>query len=279
MAYKKTEMGVAVDRASAPPPGTAERWAWDYVTSLELDDKLASPPRALSWEAEPPARRLDRPGRPSQLTVSDRATRTPRPGALVSPRRRAQLVHTFVHHELQAAELMCWAMLCFPDTPLAFRRGLLSIASDEIRHMRMYLAHLGALGFRWGDFSVRDWFWERVPRCSDAAAFVATLGIGFEGGNLDHSARFAALFRAAGDARGAALVERIGAEEVAHVRFALRWYRTFTGDDELLRWAEHLPAPLSPTLMRGRRLDRGRRLEAGMSERFVAELERARTTA
>jgi uncharacterized ferritin-like protein (DUF455 family) len=120
---------------------------------------------------------------------------------------------------------------------------------------------------------VRDWFWERIPLCPDAASFVATMGMGFEGGNLDHTARFAAMFREAGDAQGAALVERVGAEEVAHVRFALRWYQKLSGDDALERWAERLPAPLSPMLMRGRVMDRERRLAAVMSQLFVDALD------
>ena len=87
---------------------------------------------------------------------------------------------------------MCWAILAFPETPPSFRRGLMAIAREEVRHMGLYLEHLGVLGHAVGDFEVRDWFWERVPSCESPAAFVATMGIGFEGGNLDHSERFAA---------------------------------------------------------------------------------------
>ncbi len=54
--------------------------------------------------------------------------------------------------------------------------------------------------------------------------FVAALGIGLEGANLDHTARFAERFRAVGDEAGAALQERICAEEVPHVRFAASWF-------------------------------------------------------
>ena len=59
---------------------------------------------------------------------------------------------------------MAWAVLAFPETPLEFREGLVRIALDEIRHMRIYAEQIARLGYRVGSFAVRDWFWERVPR-------------------------------------------------------------------------------------------------------------------
>jgi uncharacterized ferritin-like protein (DUF455 family) len=203
--------------------------------------------------------------------------------ALQSADRRARLVHAFLHHELQAAELMAWALLAFPDTPRAFRRGLLGVFGDEVRHMGLYAGDLARRGLAPGDLPVRDWFWERIPSCADATAFVATMGIGFEGGNLDHAARFAARFRAAGDLEGAAIQERVGREEIAHVRFAVRWFRVFTGcapdDDGLLdgeaafaRWREALPSPLTPLVMRGDPVAREARARAGLGAGFVDAL-------
>jgi uncharacterized ferritin-like protein (DUF455 family) len=258
--------------AEAPAPGTVERWAWDYVVSTDLDVKLSPPPPPGAWELSPPPRRLERPGRPASLTLSSRAMKTPGPEALRSPGRRAQLVHTFLHHELQAAELMCWALLAFPGAPRAFRRGLVRIALDEVRHMGLYREHLAGLGHHYGDFPVRDWFWERVPQVPTAAHFVAVLGVGLEGANLDHTARFAEKFRAIGDEAGARIQEQVGAEEIPHVRFALRWLRVWAKSADFPVWAAHLPPPLSPLLMRGKPLDRERRRRSGFSEPFMDEL-------
>jgi uncharacterized ferritin-like protein (DUF455 family) len=259
---------------TVPPAGTLERWAWDYVRAATLEAKLAPPPRPTRWEDSPPPRAGLRPGRPPELEPRARRPKTPRPGALVDPRKRAQLLHTFFHHELQAAELMCWAMLAFPDTPRAFRKGLTSIALDEVRHMALYAGHIERLGFAVGDFGVRDWFWDRVPSVAEPAAFVALLGIGFEGANLDHSARFAQLFRAVGDEEGARIQEQVGREEEPHVRFAVHWFERFAGGLEWERWRAHLPAPLSPIVMRGKRMVREARHRAGMGEAFLDALER-----
>ena len=258
-----------------PPPDTLQRWAWDYVTTTDLSHKLAPPPPPRCFEPDgAPPRRLPRPGRPAELVARREKWKTPGPEALRSPRRRAQLLHTFLHHELQAAELMCWAILAFPTTPRAFRSGLAAIAEDEVRHMGLYAACLAGLGHRYGDFPVRDWFWERVPSAASPVHFVAALGMGFEGANLDHTLRFADRLRAAGDEAGAALEEQIAREEVPHVRFAIHWFRVFTGRDDFATWSAHLPPPLSPLLMRGAPIDRAGRIRAGFSEAFVDELSR-----
>jgi uncharacterized ferritin-like protein (DUF455 family) len=182
------------------------------------------------------------------------------------------VVHTFLHHELQAAELMCWAILAFPESSPKFRSGLAKIACDEVRHMNLYAEHLVSLGSSFGAFPVRDWFWERVPKAETAAHFVATMGMGFEGGNLDHTLRFAERFRSSGDLEGARLQEIIFEEEIPHVRFALSSFRAMTGRDDFASWARHLPPPLSPMVMRGNPLERDGRSRAGFSAGFVDEL-------
>jgi uncharacterized ferritin-like protein (DUF455 family) len=260
------------EELAPPPEGTIERWAFDYVLSQDLETKLAPPPPPDLWESSPPARRIARPGRPPELKVAARSAKTPGKDAIREPAKRAQIVHTFLHHELQAAELMGWALLAFPETPRAFRRGLVKIALDEVRHMGMYRGYLASLGHRAGDFPVRDWFWERVPKSPSAAHFVAVLGMGLEGANLDHAARFAERFRAIGDEAGASMQEVIGAEEVPHVRFALRWFERFTKSAEFAAWTEHLPPPLSPLLMRGAPMNRASRRRSGFSEAFLDEL-------
>jgi len=257
---------------AAPEPGTLQRWAWDYVTSTSLAHKQAPPPRPERVERDPPARRIEAPGRPVELAPVPPRSRPSR-GGLRDRRRRAERVHTFFHHELQATELIAWALLAFPEAPPEFQRGVVREIGDELRHMGLYASHLERLGFEVGSFGVRDWFWERVPAARTALEFVAILGIGFEGGNLDHSARFAGLFREAGDEEGARIQEQIGAEEVAHVRFARLWFERWAGPLTLERWAELLPPPLTPKVMRGRRLDRESRRRAGMSEAFLDALE------
>jgi uncharacterized ferritin-like protein (DUF455 family) len=253
-----------------PEAQTVERWAWDYVTSTSLAQKLAPPPVPDRWEDSPPVRRIPAPGRPPELRVVPRAAKK---RGLGSPGGRAQAMHNFLHHELQAAELMMWALLAFPGAPAAFRAGLVRIACDEVRHMNLYAGEIARLGHEVGDFVVRDWFWERVPACPDPLAFVAVMGLGLESANLEHASAFAARFREAGDPAAARVQELVGREEILHVRFGASWFVTWSGGLDFESWRRALPPPLSPWLMRARPLARQARLLAGFTPSFLDALD------
>ena len=103
-------------------------------------------------------------------------------------------------------------------------------------------------------------------------SFVALMGMGLEGANLEHAPAFAARFRAVGDEAGALIQERVAAEELAHVRMATRWFTRWTGGCNFDEWVSHLPPPLSPRLLRGEPIAKDLRRKAGMSDDFIAAL-------
>ncbi len=253
-----------------PAVGTVERWAYDFVSTTNLAEKLDPVAPPLLWENRTQALVLLKPGRPAELVAREHKKKTPK---VVLPERRAQVLHTFLHHELQAAELMAWAILAYPETPTAFRKGLLGICRDEIRHLQMYRDHLTTLGHPYGCFSINDWFWKRVPAENPTPAhFVARLGIAFEGANLDHGARYVAAFAAAGDERAAEIQAQIVAEEVPHTAFGLHWFKIFTGEDAFDRWRTYLPKPISPAMARGLPMNLEARRKAGFSSEFLEAL-------
>lgn len=263
-----------VSPGAKDPPATAEDWCLGYLQAASLEEKLApSPPPTRFQEPRPRPLRVEAPSRPAPLEVTAKAPKTLRKGALLHPPRRAQMIHTFLHHELQAAELMAWAVLAFPETPEPFRRGLLEVLKDELRHMGHYRDALRALGFEVGDFPVRDWFWSRIPRAQTPAQFVASMGMGLEGGNLDHADRYAGWFRELEFLDLAVMMDRVRDEEVAHVRFAATWFERFTGCRDFSTWVETIPEPMTPKLFKGRPFNRRQRLEAGMDAEFLHQLE------
>jgi len=257
---------------SAPAFADVEAWAQHYVLTADLHFKVMppAPPSHFREAAEP--LRLSQPGRPPEFRAARRGERTPRLQALKEPHYRARAMHAFFHHELQAAELMCWALLAFADAELEFRKGLLGICLDEIRHMNLYREHIELLGCQIGDFGVREWFWKRVPSCPTKLAFVSVMGMGLEAANLEYAGDFAARFRAVGDEVGARIQERIAKEEIAHVGFATRWFARWTGGCDFETWAAELPPPLSPWVMHGNPIAEGPRKKAGMSAQFIAAL-------
>lgn len=261
-----------------PEPSSIERWAHDYVLAEDWAYKLRPPALPERFASTERALRIPAPGRGAGFVLSDSGHKSTGSSALRSPLARAKLMHTFLHHELQAAELMAWAVCAFPEAPVALRRGLLAILHDELRHMRLYAALLEARGHAPGSFPVRDWFWQRVPTVPDMRGFLATLGLGFEGANLDHASRFAERFREAGDDEAADVQARIAREEIPHVRFAARWFRELSpspleGSELFEAFRLALPAPLSPMVMRGRPLARAARAQAGLDERYLDALE------
>jgi len=253
-------------------PPDVEAWAEHYLLSTALSDKLSPPPPPSRFREGATPLRLAEPGRPPEFRLARRGERTPKLEALKEPQYRARALHAFFHHELQAAELMCWALLAFADAEVELRKGLLAICLDEIRHMNLYRGHIQVLGFKIGDFGVRDWFWKRVPTCPTKLSFVAVMGMGLEAANLEYAGDFAARFRAVGDEAGALIQERIAKEEVAHVGFATRWFARWTGGCDFETWAAELPAPLSPWVMHGNPIAESARRRAGMSREFIAAL-------
>ncbi len=252
---------------------TIERWAHDFLTTTSLEAKLSPPPPPSVFEATPRRELVMQPGRPPELVARVGRKKGVRAGALKNVGKRAALLHTFMHHELQAAELFAWALLAFPETPEPFRRGLLGICRDELRHMGLYRVHLETLGCPFGSQPINDWFWKRVPdENATPAQFVARLGIGFEGANLDHGARFTEYFTAAGDPRAAEIQAQITEEEIAHAAFGLHWFGVFTGTHDFETWRAYLPAPLTPAMTRGAEMNLVARGRAGYPQAFLDAL-------
>ena len=253
------------------PANSVDDWAHDYITTKSLQTKCrpASPPAEFSLH--PPLAPAF-PGRPVELVDSAEKPRSFKPGSLVRPEARAQLNHKFWHHELQAAELFCWAFLRFPDAEAEFRRGLIKIAGDELRHMSLYEQRIQSEGYELGSFPVRDWFWDRLPTCQSPLQFVALMGMGLEAANLEHTQRFAQWFRSAGDEASARVQDQVGLEEINHVRFSNHWFATWSGGITFEGWKATLPPPLSPLLMKGKTIARERRLKAQFPASFIDEL-------
>jgi len=255
----------------------ARAYAERIVTSTSLDDKLA-PPGDLgdaAFEDAGAPLRLAAPGRPANLPiVPGRRTRVPPLAGMRDPQQRARILHALANHELQAIELFAWAVLAFPTTPIAFRRGLLAILADEQRHLALYLERLAAHGLAFGDQPVTGHFWNKLDHLTGPCELVCAMNLTFENANLDFAADYAAAARAAGDEATARVLEQVHAEEISHVHFGWVWLRRLAGPgDAWPAYLAHVRPPLGPARARGARFDREARRRAGLDEAFIAALE------
>ena len=254
---------------------TIREYALALLEAETLAGKLAPPPRDLADDAPGPELRVASPHRPPGLAIRDgREARVPKVEGMADPAQRRRILHALANHELQAAELFAWALLAFPDTPGAFRRGCLGVLAEEQTHLGMYVARIEALGGRFGDHAVSGHFWRRAERIDSPLSFVCTMGLTFENANLDFAGEHARAARDAGDEETARVLERVHGDEIRHVRFAWDW---------LLAWKEpaHTPweawcaavaPPLGPSRARGAAFDAAARLAAGLDEDFVGRL-------
>lgn len=279
-----TDQSPSLATSEAPPEGrwngvpagrtcddSVERWAYEYIATTELAHKRTPPKVPSRWAGGTHGLQVPKaPGRPRELEVVPKVARSGY--GTKSQEARARTIHTFLHHELQAAELMAWAILRFPDAEQEFKQGLLRICLDEIRHLGLYAALLERRGVTWGAYSVRDWFWQRVPTCETPLQFVSLMGLGVEAANLEHASRFATEFAQYGDQEAAELQKLVERDEVNHVAFGRHWFEVWHGALTFDPWRQQLPKPLSPLLMRALPLNRTARSDAGLNAAFLDAL-------
>jgi len=256
----------------------------------DLASKLAPPPPWRDFACAPVL--VDRPARDPGLEMRAGVEALPRPGKLGDAAARATCLAKFAHHELMAVELFAWALLRWPDLPRAMQKGLVQILREEQEHCRLYLDRLAAHGARLQEHVLSDYFWKHAPAIAASPAgpkaFLSAMGLTLEQGNLDFGPLYRDAFRAAGDGDSAAVCERVHRDEIGHVRFAAHWLRVLpdeTGapgaahagdDDEIARYEETVPFPLSAARAKGRRFNVEARRAAGLSDAFIEHVRGAR---
>lgn len=150
----------------------------------------------------------------------------PRPG-LSRREGQARLLHDLANIELQALELCYRSWSEYPEAPAEFREELLGILREEAGHLKLCLEGLRELGFDWGTWPVHPALWLAVSSEDSLIDRILIVHRYLEGNGLD--AGHILERRLAGVPRGVVhgIVEKIAADELAHVRFGTRWYRRF----------------------------------------------------
>jgi len=145
--------------------------------------------------------------------------------SMATPAGRAMLVHALAHIEFNAINLALDAIWRFPGMPVSYYTDWLRVADEEALHFSLLAAHLGRLGYSYGDFPGHDSLWEMVEKTrGDVVARMALVPRTLEARGLDAIPPLRAKLAQAGDGDAAAILDIILRDEVGHVEVGNRWY-------------------------------------------------------
>ncbi len=138
---------------------------------------------------------------------------------------RAMLIHALAHIEFNAVNLALDALWRFPGMPDQYYLDWLQVAKEEAYHYSLLAAHLGMLGYAYGDFTAHNSLWEMVENTRhDVVARMALVPRTLEARGLDAIPPLRAKLAQAGDLAAAAILDIILRDEVGHVAIGNRWY-------------------------------------------------------
>lgn len=167
----------------------------------------------------------DRPARPEQPILLPPG-RMPKRGRGGSERGRIAMLHALAHIEYGAIDLAFDLAGRFGASfPPAFIDDWLGVGTDEAMHFALLDRRLRALGACYGAMPAHDGLWEAAEATAgDVLARLAIVPMVLEARGLDVTPATVERFRAAGDMRSAAILERIYRDEIRHVAAGSRWF-------------------------------------------------------
>jgi uncharacterized ferritin-like protein (DUF455 family) len=161
----------------------------------------------------------DEPGRPARPELLP-PNQMPRRGKGGSERGRIALWHSLAHIEFVAIDLaLDMAGRFGAEMGAGFVSDFLGVAADEAMHFALIERHLHALGSHYGALPAHSGLWDASRATAhDVAARLAVVPLVLEARGLDVTPMTLERVRAAGDERGARILERILDDEIVHVR-------------------------------------------------------------
>lgn len=167
----------------------------------------------------------DRPARPERPELLSPG-QMPKRGKGGSDRGRIAMLHALAHIEFVAIDLAFDLAGRFgAQFPLDFLDDWLGVGADEAMHFALLDRRLRALGSSYGAMPAHDGLWEAAEATAgDALARLAVVPMVLEARGLDVTPAAVERFRAAGDARSAAILTRIYRDEIRHVGAGARWF-------------------------------------------------------
>jgi uncharacterized ferritin-like protein (DUF455 family) len=227
---------------------------------------------ALAWRFD--AAMPDVPARPARPELLPPAS-MPRRGRGGSERGRIALLHALAHIEFSAIDLAFDLVGRFgAHFPAGFVDDWLSVGADEAMHFALLERRLKGLGSCYGALPAHAGLWDAAAATAqDVLARLAVVPTVLEARGLDVTPATVANLERAGDARSAAILQRIYRDEIRHVGFGMKWFRCgceSEGLEPVATWkalvTRHYRGVVKPPF------NDSARAQAGLSRDFYAAL-------
>lgn len=252
-------------------------YARQILEGESLEDKLLSS-KDLEFDDALVLYELPKnPGRIKRLEFNNEQVKFPRNTSFHLEEKRGLALHFFANHELLAIEMMAAALLMYPNTPTAFKKGLVKTIQDEQKHLKMYIARMREFGIELGDFPLNDFFWRSMEKMDTPTKFYAAMAMSFEAANLDFAQFYEQGFRAVEDFKTADIMRVVLEDEISHVALGAHWLNQWRGNMDLWNYYKsNLPGVMTPARAKGIHFDKEIRLKAGLDQSFITSLDEFR---
>ncbi len=192
---------------------------------------------------------------------------------------QARMLHDLASIELQAMELGLRTLIEFPEAPREFRFELAAVTADEGRHLNLCLDALEDLQMPWGSFPTHIGLWQSVSREDSLLDRIVIVHRYLEGSGLDASDTLLRRLDGVDALAVKECVRVIRQDEMGHVQFGSRWYRTIaelSGLDPESDFAPRLQKLFCRIPRRLEPISRETRREAGFTDAEIDTLEAVR---
>lgn len=189
---------------------------------------------------------------------------------------QARLLHDLASIELQAMELALRTLVEFPEASREFREQLADLTLSEGKHLRLCLQGIEMLGFKWGDWPVHLGLWQAVSKEDSLLDRLLIVHRYLEGSGLDASESILKKLHGVPSKFVRQTVTTIFEEEIDHVSFGSRWYKSFCEDqgfDADMDFRVRLFGLKSRLPMRIEKIAHESRVKAGFTPHQIQTLE------
>ena len=168
---------------------------------------------------------IDDPGCPDEPVLVD--PRQLKRRSVASEAGRIILLHAFAHIEFTAINIALDAAYRFRDMPDGFIADWLLVAREEAIHFGLLQRALVSRGSYYGAYPAHRGLWDMVCKTRhDAMHRMALVPRVMEARGLDVTPGMISKFAQVDDQQAVAILQRIYADEIGHVRIGNHWYAT-----------------------------------------------------